>query len=220
MKPTALLALLAAWLLPAPGFGETEAPRQDRHVVVAVWDGMRPDFVSERYAPTLWKLSQEGVTFAHHHSVYLTATNVNGAALATGVYPNRNTLLANREFRPAIDPLNPFENAEPAIIEKADKITGGKYIAEPTIAEIVRKAGRRTAIVGTKAVAFVHDRHAEWSSAGSKNFVKFAAAPMPGPLREETLRLLGPFAIEPSTTDEPRNSYATRALTEIMWRDG
>jgi arylsulfatase A-like enzyme len=43
---------------------------------------------------------------------------------------------------------------------------------------------------------------------------------MPATLREETLRLLGPFPIEPSTTDEPRNSYATRALTEIMWRDG
>src|SRR5436305_1681209 len=106
MKPTALLArylLLAAWLLPAPGFGETEAPRQDRHVV---------------------------------------------------------------------------------------------------------------------AVAFVHDRQAEWSSAASKNFVKFAAAPMPAALREEMLRLLAPFPIESSQTDEPRNSFATRALTEIMWRDG
>jgi arylsulfatase A-like enzyme len=215
----ARLILLAAWLLPAIGFGEIEAPHEERHVVVVVWDGMRPDFVNERNTPALWKLAQEGVTFAHHHSVYITATNVNGAALATGVYPNRNTLLANREFRPAVDPLLPFENADPAIIEKADKVTGGKYIAEPTIAEIVRKAGRRTAIVGTKAVAFLHDRHNEWSSGASKTLVKFAAAPMPAPLREETLRLLGPFAIQPSRTDEPRNSYATRALTEIMWRD-
>jgi arylsulfatase A-like enzyme len=212
--------ILAASLLPAIAFGETETPREDRHVVVVVWDGMRPDFVQERYAPTLWKLAHEGVTFAHHHSAYLSATNVNGAAIATGTYANRNTLLANREFRPSIDPLRPFENAERDVIEKADKATGGKYIAEPTIAEIVRKAGRRTAIVGTKAVAFVHDRHNEWTSAGTKDFVKFAAAPMPAPLREETLRLLGPFAVEPSKTDEPRNDYATRALTEIMWRDG
>jgi arylsulfatase A-like enzyme len=220
MMRTARLVLLAALFLPAIVFGETEPGREDRHVVVVVWDGMRPDFVQERYAPTLWKLAQEGVTFAHHHSVYLTATNVNGAALATGVYPNRNTLLANREFRPNIDPLRPFENADPDTIAKADKVTGGKYIAEATIAEMVRKAGRRTAVVGTKAVALVHDRHAEWSTAASKSFVKFAAAPMPAPLREEALRLLGPFAIEPSKTDEPRNSYATRALTEIMWRDG
>ena len=212
--------LLCACLLPGIAFCENEPPRDERHVVVVVWDGMRPDFVSERNSPTLWKLAKEGVTFAHHHSVYVSATNVNGAAIATGVYPNRNTLLANREFRPSIDPLQPFENAQPEIIEKADKVTGGKYIAAPTIAEIVRQTGRRTAVVGTKAVAFLHDRHAEWSSAAKKNFVKFAAAPMPAPLREETLRLLGPFAIEPSTTDEPRNFYATRALTEIMWREG
>ena len=211
---------LAALFAPALAFCETESPRDERHVVVVVWDGMRPDFVNERNTPALWKLAQEGVTFAHHHSVYVSATNVNGAAIATGVYANRNTLLANREFRPSIDPLRPFDNAQPDIIEKADKVTGGKYIAEPTIAETVRKAGRRTAVVGTKAVAFLHDRHNEWSSAALKNFVKFAAAPMPAPLREETLRLLGPFAIEPSETDEPRNSYATRTLTEIMWRDG
>ena len=212
--------ILLACFLPAAAHSEKEAAPGERHVVVVVWDGMRPDFVSERNTPTLWKLAQDGVTFAHHHSVYVSATNVNGAAIATGVYPNRNTLLANREFRPSIDPLRPIENAEPDVIKKADEVTGGKYIATPTIAEVVRATGRRTAVVGTKAVAFLHDRHADWTSAAAKDFVKFAAAPMPAALREETLRLLGPFAIEPEKTDESRNSYATRALTEIMWRDG
>ena len=215
----ARLLFLVGWFFPASAFCETEPAPGERHVVVLVWDGMRPDFVTERNTPTLWKLAQEGVTFAHHHSVYISATNVNGAAIATGVYPNRNSLLANREFRPSIDPLRPFENAEPDIIAKADKITGGKYIATSTIAEIVRAAGRRTAVVGTKAVAFVHDRHADWTSGAAKDFVKFAAAPMPASLREETLRLLGPFPVESSKTDEHRNSYATRALTEILWRD-
>ena len=213
------LLFLFAWLLPAIAFCESEPNREDRHVVVLVWDGMRPDFMNERDTPALWKLAQGGVRFANHHSVYLTATNVNGAAIATGTFPNRNSLLANREFRPGIDPRTPVENAQPQTIEKGDEVTGGKYIATPTIAEIVRGAGRRTAVVGTKAVAFVHDRHAEWTSYSVKNFVKFAAAPMPAPLREEMVHLLGPFPIE-AKNDEPRNTYATRALTEVMWRDG
>src|SRR5207244_1676028 len=121
---------------------------------------------------------------------------------------------------PAIDARKPFENAEWPIILKADELTGGKYIAAPTIAETVRAAGRRTAVVGTKAVAFLHDRHAQWTSASFKDFVRFAAAPMPPVLRDETIRLLGPLPIEPGTTGEQRNTYATRALTEIMWRDG
>ena len=96
-----LLALLACFL-PATLPGETKSTPGDRHVVVVVWDGMRPDFVTERNAPTLWKLAREGVTFRRHHSVYPTTTNVNGAAIATGAYPNRNGLLANREYRPRI----------------------------------------------------------------------------------------------------------------------
>ena len=222
LKPTLFLTrafALAACLLPAIAHSEKEAAPGERHVVVVVWDGMRPDFVSETNTPTLWKLAQSGVTFQNHHSVYVTATNVNGAAMATGVYPNRNSLLANREFRPAIDARNAFENADWPIIKKADEVTGGKYIAAPTIAEIVRASGRGTAIAGTKSVAFLHDRHAEWTSASSKEIVRFAAAPMPAALRAETIRLLGPFLTEPGNTSDQRNNYATRALTEIMWRD-
>jgi arylsulfatase A-like enzyme len=182
---------------------------------------MRPDFVTERNTPTLWKLAHDGVTFRHHHSVYPTATNVNGAAIATGVYPNRNSLLANREYRPLINPREVFENGTPAIIKKGDEVTGGKYLTSPTIAEIVHAAGRRTAIAGTKSVALLHDRHAEWTVAAAKDSVtRFAAAPMPGNVREETVRLLGPLLIEPTNTSEQRNIYATRALTDILWRDG
>jgi arylsulfatase A-like enzyme len=215
-----VLALIwAGALIPARLFSETEPPPNERHVVVIVWDGMRPDFVNETNTPALWKLAQTGVTFQHHHSVYITATNVNGAAMATGVFPNRNGLLANREFRPRIDPRNAFENADWSTIKKADDVTGGKYIAAPTIAEILRAAGRKTAVAGTKAVAFLHDRHAEWSHGSAKDLVRFAAAPMPAGLREETIRLLGPFLTEPNNTGDQRNRYATRALTEIMWRD-
>ena len=94
----------ATWLLATTALAETEPrPNEGRHVVVVVWDGMRPDFVSEANTPALWKLAQEGVTFQRHHSVYLTATNVNGTVMATGVFPGRNGIIANREFRPSID---------------------------------------------------------------------------------------------------------------------
>jgi predicted AlkP superfamily pyrophosphatase or phosphodiesterase len=217
---------LAIFLAAALCFGsqfvaaESEVPPAGAgHVVVIVWDGMRPDFVSEKNTPRLWKLSREGVTFQHHHSVYLTATNVNGAAMATGVFPSRHGIIANREFRPAIDPLKVFENADWETVKKADEVSGGKYVAAPTVAELLRAAGRKTAIAGTKSVAFLQDRNAEWTHASIKNSIKFAAAPMPAAMREETLRLLGPFLAQPNNTSDERNRYATRALTEVMWRD-
>lgn len=218
---TAIGSLLLASFPPAPILCGTPSVPNNRHVVVVVWDGMRPDFVGERNTPVLWKLAREGVTFRNHHSVYPTATNVNSAALATGAYPNRNGLLANREYRPQIDPQKAFDTGEPEIIKKGDETSGGKYLTLPTIAEIVRGAGARTAIVGAKSAVFPHDRHAEWTSATTKDsLTRFAAAPMPQSIREETLRLLGPFPTEPANTSDQCNAYATRALTDILWRDG
>ena len=66
-------------------FGATAAA-SDKHVVVVVWDGMRPDFVTEQNTPTLWKLAQTGVTFQNNRSVYPSATIVNGTAIVTGDY--------------------------------------------------------------------------------------------------------------------------------------
>src|ERR1044071_4563239 len=196
---TTVTVLLLASFLPAPSFCETKPASNDRQVIVVVWDGMRPDFVSERNTPALWKLSREGVTFRHHHSVYPTATNVNSAAIATGVYPNRSGLLANREYRPLIDPRKAFDTAEPEIIKKGDATSGRKYLALPTTVEIVRAAGRRSAIVGAKSAVFSNDRHAEWTSAATKDSqIRFAAAPMPQNVRDKPLRLLGPLLTDPA----------------------
>src|SRR5579872_3884899 len=63
-----------------------EAPRVE-HVVVVIWDGLRPDSVNERDTPTLFKLAAEGTSFTNHHCVYPSSTEVNGATLSTGGYP-------------------------------------------------------------------------------------------------------------------------------------
>jgi hypothetical protein len=90
-NPTArlFLCIAAAWSVTGIVATETRAEdrsasaslRRDRHVVIVVWDGMRPDLVSEQYTPTLWRLAQGGVTFRNHHSVYPSATVVNGTAI-------------------------------------------------------------------------------------------------------------------------------------------
>jgi predicted AlkP superfamily pyrophosphatase or phosphodiesterase len=57
-----LFAVAIALSRGEPGFAN-EKVRAKRHVVVIVWDGMRPDFVSEENTPGLWKLAHEGVIF-------------------------------------------------------------------------------------------------------------------------------------------------------------
>src|SRR5207253_6677433 len=124
--------------------------RRGEHVVVVVWDGMRPDFVSEQNTPTLWKLAQSGVTFRNHHSVYPSATIVNGTAIATGVHPNHSGLLANHDYRPEIDDRKSIDTESAGVVRKADELSGGKYIGVPTIAELIHNGGGKTAIATAK----------------------------------------------------------------------
>jgi arylsulfatase A-like enzyme len=141
----------------ARGFAN-EKVRAKRHVVVIVWDGMRPDFVSEENTPVLWKLAQEGVVFRNHHAVYPSATNVNGTAMVTGVYPGKNGVIANYVYRPDIDRKRSVFVETPAVVNKGDELSGGNYVASPTIAELVQHAGGRTATATTKTVGLLLDR--------------------------------------------------------------
>jgi arylsulfatase A-like enzyme len=129
-----------------------------KHIVVIVWDGLRPDSINERDTPTLHKLARDGVFFQNHHAVYLSSTEVNGVAMATGAYPARNGVLANREYRPGINPLKRTEIESPDAIRKGDELTGGHYLKLPTLAELLRKAGLKVAIAGAKPIVTLHDR--------------------------------------------------------------
>src|SRR5438874_13675200 len=103
--------------------------RRDEHVVVVVWDGMRPDFVSEQSTPALWKLAHRGVTFRNHHSVFPSATIVNGTAINTGGYPERSGVLANHDYRPAIDAKRSIDVGNARVARIGDGLRGGQYNA-------------------------------------------------------------------------------------------
>jgi arylsulfatase A-like enzyme len=208
------LSILAAILC---GFAVPRVLASDsRHIVLIVWDGMRPDFVSEEFTPTLWKLSQEGVVFRNHHAVYPSSTNVNGAALATGVYPNHSGLIANHEYRPEIDRKKSIDVEIPAVVRKGDELSGGKYLTAPTIAELVQAAGRHTAVVGSKGVALLHDRHADPTRAG-KGITLFGGESRPSDALAPIVAGLGRF---PRLPHAQGDAWTTKALTNFVWKDG
>ena len=57
-------------------------------------------------------------------AVVLNVTEVNGTALATGVYPHHSGVMANREYRPEIDPLKPVDIQSLAAARKGDELSG------------------------------------------------------------------------------------------------
>jgi arylsulfatase A-like enzyme len=196
-----------------------------RHVVVVVWDGMRPDFVNEQNTPTLWKLAREGVTFRNHHSVYPSATMVNGTAMVTGVYPGRNGIIANHVYRPHINSHDSIDVELPAVVKKGDELSGGKYILVPTIAELVQRAGGRTVIASAKTVGLLLDRQADVGTA--KNCVTLFAGNAGLHTRSGDPNSL-PAEIVPSITATlghfpsghlQQDLWTTQALTDCFWKD-
>jgi arylsulfatase A-like enzyme len=191
----------------------TAAAPTDNHVVVVVWDGMRPDFVSKQYTPTLWKLAQNGVTFRNHHSVYPSATIVNGTAIVTGDFPDRSGILANHDYRPQIDAKKSIDVENARVVRKGDELSADKYVTAQTIAELLHQQGQKTAIATAKTVGLLFDRHAE--SRYGQNV--FAGEALPPDAIDSLVKTLGAFP--PASQAADRDAWTTKVLTDLLWHD-
>ena len=94
-------------------------------MILMVWDGLRPDLVTERDTPNLFRMAREGVRFDRHHSIFPTLTMVNATALATGAPPGINGLEGNVFYLSAAEA--PVVPAPPTVAE-----TSPPAIARPT----------------------------------------------------------------------------------------
>jgi arylsulfatase A-like enzyme len=201
----------------------TFAAGKAKHVVVVVWDGMRPDFISQEHTPTLYQLARDGVMFENHHAVYCSSTEVNGTAIATGAYPQHSGIIANREYRPNIDSRRAVDTQAAEVIRKGDQVSDGHYLLRATTAEILQAAGLRTVIAGTKPVAQLHDRR-ERPENYRAGVVLFEGKVLPSSLQSSINDLLGKFPAAEDTKsllpNEKRDEWTTRALTGPLWSNG
>jgi len=187
------------------------------HVVVIVWDGMRPDFVSEKTTPNLWKLAQSGVTFRRHHPAYPSSTEVNGTVMATGVYPEHSGLMANREYRPEVDPLKPVAMELPSTMQSE----GAHYLSVSTVVQTLHAAGRQTAVAGTKGVALIQDwSHSGGSAAARASIVLYDGKTAPESAMASLTGTLGPWPDTIEFPNLPEDQWTTQALTQVLWRNG
>ena len=208
------LAISLTVLLFASATTELLAAGKATHVVLVVWDGMRPDCVTEANTPNLMRLARQGVTFTWHHPVYISTTEVNGAALATGVYPGESGIVGNKEFRPAINPAKRVLTEELTTVRKGDQLTGGHYLGFPTVAETLQSHGLNTVIAGAKGVVLLEDRAARDGNA--LGVTLFAGKVLPQERAAGIIATLGEFPKDaPSTT--ARDAWTARALVGPLW---
>lgn len=207
----------AAESLPSPSKGKAE------HVVVIVWDGMRPDFITPQYTPTLHELARNGVFFKNHHPVYISSTEVNGTTLATGVHPNRSGIMANTDYRPEIGWLESQATEGLEAVRRGDFLSDGNYILVPTVAEILQRAGHPTVIAGTKPVALLHDRSNKRASGAAANSVTlYKGRTIPRSALDPLVKLNDDKAFPTNTThpNTAADAWTTKALTHGLWKKG
>jgi predicted AlkP superfamily pyrophosphatase or phosphodiesterase len=206
----ALLGTSRAPALPAKGEAE--------HVVLIVWDGMRPDFITPQHTPTLWGLARQGVFFKNHHSTYISSTEVNGAAIATGSYPETSGIYANNDFRPALGWMSPIATESLDPIRRADYLTGGNYLLVPTTAELIQKAGYPTVVAGAKPVVVLHDRSGKRTEGAAKNSVLlYKGLTLPKAVLESFEDKAIPTNTVPNTGID---NWTLKSLTKELWKKG
>lgn len=186
---------------------------------------MRPDFITPELTPNLHALAQRGTFFANNHSFWVTTTEVNGTVLATGAFPARSNIVANREYRPSINIIKPVATEAAHTMRVGDALSDGHYLDAITIAEVVQAAGHRTVVAGTKAVALLHDRNPS-DDRPHGSVTLFAGKTYPNSFLNVLTSALGKFppypefeAIADYHPNTDQNRWTTRALTEVLWKN-
>jgi arylsulfatase A-like enzyme len=191
------------------------------HIVVIVWDGMRPDFITPQYCPHLYSLATNGVFFRNHHPAYISSTEVNGAALATGVHPGRSGIIANSDYRPEFSFLGSFATEGLDTILRGDLLTQGNYVRAPTVAEILQDNGIPTVVAGSKNVVLLHDRSPKKVSQAEKESVLLFEGKTHPRVIGETLHKVNDDKAWTTNVTHPntfQDQWTTRSLIRALWR--
>ena len=215
-----ILRAIALIIAMAAGAGAAFAKGKAEHVVVVVWDGMRPDFITPQYCPNLYALATNGVFFKNNHCAYVSSTEVNGTALATGVHPGRSRVIANTDYRPEISVTGSFATEGLDAIRRGDLLTGGHYLGAETLAEILQDNGISTVIAGSKPVVLLHDRsNKKDSDAEKESVLLFEGKTIPRSVGEGLPKVnddkAWPSNAIPNTAQD---NWTTRSLLRVLWK--
>jgi arylsulfatase A-like enzyme len=154
------------------------AGASSKRVIVFVWDGLRPDSVTQEDTPRLAELARGGASFPDHHAAYPTYTMVNAAALATGGSVERNGFYGNWLWQPAAPKRSPSGAAllsdagaliryeapvfteDYTVVRDLDEFYDGDLLQSASLLEVARAHGLTTAAIGKSGPAYLQDRHA------------------------------------------------------------
>ncbi|HEX6227636.1 MAG TPA: alkaline phosphatase family protein [Chryseolinea sp.] len=118
-----------------------QALRKDIRTLVVFFDGLRPDYITEKNMPNLYAFSKLGCYGKQHHSVFPTVTRVNASSFSSGSYPGTHGLMGNTVYFPQVDKMKGLNTSSYDDLDKINKVTQGHLLTAITLGEVLHKAG-------------------------------------------------------------------------------
>lgn len=119
----------------------------DPQVILVVFDGMRPDLVTDENTPTLRAFLAENVNYGESRSVFPSMTRVSAAAMASGYVPGLTGVIANQFYDPKVFPQALLHTGKSDQIDRATAAYGGRFVEVDGLADILVSHGRKVAVV-------------------------------------------------------------------------
>jgi arylsulfatase A-like enzyme len=186
------------------------------HVVVAVFDGLRPDLVRPELTPNILRLAAKGEWFRQARSVFPSVTRVATTSIATGAPPAAHGIVGNQFYFPEILKDRIFDTSKAADIHAAETALNGNYIKAATFGDQLAKAGKSLAVVHTGSAGSAHSINPRAKANGHWTFSIHGemATQTPEAVREAIERL-GPLPAKelPKLKDQ---DYAASVMTDIV----
>ncbi len=149
-------------------------PQQATRTVIMVWDGLRPDSVTQADTPNLYALRQAGVNFTDNHSTYPTFTMMNGSSFATGSFPKTSGFYGNTFWTPpqgatntipvgksatggAQDYVDPVFTEDYQVLTTLNNYYGGQLLLVKSLFATAQAAGMVTAAIGKSGAAYIQN---------------------------------------------------------------
>lgn len=126
----------------------TTNPAADK-VIVCVFDGLRPDFVTPERMPNLARFAGQGTWFREARSVFPSMTRVATTSIATGAPPRVHGIMGNAFLFPQVTGEHVLDLGRADDIALAEAKTGGRLVEVESFGDVLAKAGTTLSVVHT-----------------------------------------------------------------------
>jgi phosphonoacetate hydrolase len=126
-------------------------------IVVAVFDGLRPDLVRPDLTPNILRVAARGARFARAHSVFPSLTRVATSSISTGAPPRVHGIMGNQFWHLPSLPDRALDTSKFSDLARLGATDPAGILTATTLGEELARHGKQMAVVhsGSSGSAFL-----------------------------------------------------------------